>query len=302
MLATLLLLATLPPPICDVPLEHVTAEVTAKKEQTKRHFISCFGARTERRDDDEFHVKGAIAGDNTGGWSVTIKVINVRTGITVYDEQVTKSPAAKVQAIILEARASTTPEWHAARALKRAEEAERLQQAAIRKQAEEERQREAAVRRKAIFKDVVIVVDAHLALPPPERAALEMVLRRLREHGLDVVENVDAASKAAELTSAKVLLLTANMSASEDGLASPMEGRSSWRLFTVNARILLHDGTTRVGDESWSISNSGINVDKAMQTLSERKQTGVEPHADRLVTRLVDYFHLEEAKRLPPLP
>ena len=293
------------PPICDAVLEHVKVNISTDKVPTQRHFISCFGTSTKDRPGDDVVVSGSIYPAPGPGrrWTGSMDVTEVAWGTSIFSKSVT-GPSEEVQALILQTREAVL-HWRA-----------------------DSPKREAASRKSmAAFKDVVVVVDSTLALPLPERVALDLVLGRMKRYGLTVLEHVDAAERADELTRSKVVLLTADVRSKEES-ADPTQ-RTGWRHFSVDVRIKMTDGTTRVGQEVFVIGSNGINVDKAMQSLAEMQlapharrvaadrfsltqeagshretvlrddRSPVEEHADRLVSRLIDHFKLDAPKPKP---
>ncbi len=269
------------PPVCDIALDHVSVVQSVGTPESP-DWVSCFGpARTTSAGPDDDVIGAVSINPAASVWLAHVTLIDANWGNPVFKKSVT-GPPEQVKAMILEAR-DTVIGWRATLP-----------------------QRQAADRKTATaFKKVVVVVDSHLAFPGAERAALNLVLNRLQKYGLSIVDHVFANEKADEVTTLKVVLLTADVVAKpgQGGGAGSVLSGSSLRSFPVNVHIKLFDGSVRVADEAFEVRGLGINIDNALQQLSAAQarphaRTVAEEHGDRLAARLIDHFELEAPK--PP--
>lgn len=324
LLALVLAVAGDAPLPCDAPLPRVHATVVAKPE-ARVAFESCFGTSTAPRPDDEYEVVGRIVKLTPGRFEARVLISLTPKDAELalvapprpFEAHVDDGDAAAVNAMLLRGRdfirvaRGDIPDPRLAAARERAwVEAE---QALTREQrATRDRQRQAALQ------GVVLVVDATRTLPPPARAALDLVLADLRRGGITLLEDADAPGRASEPPKRQVLVLTATIKAPDEPLPQDEQSvlaSSGTHRFDVIVDLLVRDGDVTVNRETFVLRVLGINVDKAMVEFVARdardelegKSTQVRRHTDRLIEGVIAHLkhptpHIDGRARSPSPP
>lgn len=151
-------------------------------------------------------------------------------------------------------------------------------------------------RAKALSK-VVVVVDSTRALPPPERAALELVLARMRRHGVTIRENADAPAVADETSTEKRLLMTVAIDSKDEKLDKGGTGYATER-FGLDVRLKINDGRVVVAQENWQAVVMAINLDKGMQVETDkhatrgRRRSEYDTRGDKLILGIMRHLAL----------